>query len=138
VSRNRVNVGGTSGGFGEFLTGLLLMIVGFYMIFTNTSVSTSFWHYQGRHLLGPLIMLFMIGLVFVCINGRSWLGLLVCGGSILAMTVGMLMNLRLHFQNITLLSALVMFGLPAVGLGLIMRALRAHEAVAVDDTKTGL
>lgn len=130
MSHKQVNVGGTSGGFGEFLTGLLLMIVGFYMIFTNTIVSTSFWHYQGRNLLGPLIILFMIGLVFLFINGRSWIGMLVCGGSIVAMTVGIIMNLRFHFQSITLLSALVMFGLPAVGLGLIMRSLRAHEAAA--------
>jgi hypothetical protein len=38
------------------------------------------------------------------------------------------MNLKFHFKNTSLLSALVMFGVPAVGFGLILRALREHDA----------
>lgn len=126
MAHKNVNVGGTSGGLGEFLTGCVLMLVGFYMIFTNTVVYTSFWSMRGYSLLGPLIILFMVGLVFLFVDGHSWIGRLVCGGAILAMTVGIIMNLRFHFKGITLLSALIMFGLPAVGFGLIIRALKAH------------
>jgi hypothetical protein len=129
VSSKSINVGGTPGGLGEFLIGLVLMIVGFYMIFTNTVVFTSFWHFHGYNLLGPLIIVFMIGLVFLCINGRSWIGGTLCCAAILALTVGIIMHLRFHFRSMTLLSALVMFGLPAVGFGLIVRALQAHGRV---------
>lgn len=132
MSHKNINVGGTSGGFGEFLTGLALAIVGFYMIFTNTIVSTSFWHYYGHNLLGPIIILFMIGLVFLFINGRSWIGMLLCAGAVIALTVGIIMNLRFHFKNITLLSALIMFGLPAVGFGLILRSLQTHSVDTSD------
>ena len=130
MAQNNVNVGGTSGGLGEFLTGLLLMIVGFYMIFTNTIVYTSFWNMYGYSLLGPLIILFMVGLVFLFVDGHSWMGRLVCSGSLLAMVIGIIMNLRFHFKGITLLSALIMFGLPAVGLGLIIRSLKGHGTTA--------
>jgi len=126
MAPRRVNVGGTSGGLGELLIGLLLIVVGFYMIFTNTIVFTSFWYFQGYNLLGPCIVVFMLGLVFLCINGRSALGWMCCGGAILAITVGIIMNLRFQFRSITLLSALIMFGIPAVGFGFVLRALRAH------------
>lgn len=126
MAHKNVNVGGTSGGLGEFLTGCVLMLVGFYMIFTNTVVYTSFWSMRGYSLLGPLIILFMVGLVFLFVDGHSWIGRVVCGGAILAMVVGIIMNLRFHFKGITLLSALIMFGLPAVGFGLIIRSLKAH------------
>jgi hypothetical protein len=126
MAPRRVNVGGTSGGLGELLIGLLLIVVGFYMIFTNTIVFTSFWYFQGYNLLGPCIVVFMLGLVFLCINGRSVLGWMCCGGALLAITVGIIMNLRFQFRGITLLSALIMFGIPAVGFGFVLRALRAH------------
>jgi hypothetical protein len=63
------------------------------------------------------------------INSGSTLGWLLCLGAILAITVGILMNLRFHFRGITLLSALIMFGLPAVGFGFVLRSLRAHDAL---------
>jgi hypothetical protein len=127
MAPRRVNVGGTSGGLGEFLIGLLLIVVGFYMIFTNTIVFTSFWYFQGYNLLGPCIVVFMLGLVFLCINGRSILGWLCCVGAVLAITVGIIMHLRFQFRSITLLSALITFGIPAVGFGFVLRALRAHD-----------
>jgi hypothetical protein len=127
MARRRVNVGGTSGGLGELLIGLLLIAVGFYMIFTNTIVFTSFWYFQDFNLLGPLIVVFMVGLVFLCLNGHSVLGWMLCSGAILAITVGIIMNLRFQFRSITLLSALIMFGLPAVGCGFVLRALRTHD-----------
>jgi hypothetical protein len=128
MARKRVNVGGTTGGLGEFLIGVLLIIVGFYMIFTNTMVFTSFWYFHGYNLLGPLIIAFMLGLVCLSMHSGSMFGWLLCGGAILAITVGILMNLRFHFRGITLLSALIMFGFPAVGFGFVLRSLRAHDA----------
>jgi hypothetical protein len=126
MPQRHVKVGGTSGGFGEFLLGLCLIVVGLYMVFTNTTVYTSFWHYRSYNLLGPLIIVFMIGIVFLFVNGASPIGWLFTGGAVLAMVVGIFMNLRFHFHHMTLLSTLIMFGLPAVGLGLTLRSLRAH------------
>jgi hypothetical protein len=128
MPQRHVNVGGTSGGFGEFMFGLFLMVVGLYMIFTNTTVYTSFWHYQSYNLLGPLIVVFMTGLVFLFVNGASPIGWLFTTGALVAIVVGLIMNLRFQFQHMTLLSTLVMFGLPAVGLGLTLRSLKAHGA----------
>jgi hypothetical protein len=132
MPQKRINVGGTAGGLGEFLAGLGLVIIGLYMVFTNTVVYTSFWELYGYNLLGPLMVLFLVGLLALGINARSCIGWILCSGAILAMAVGILMNLKFHFKNMTLLSALVIFGLPAVGLGLILRALREHP-VAMEE-----
>jgi len=126
MPQRHVNVGGTSGGFGEFIMGLCLIVVGLYMIFTHTTVYTSFWHYQSYNLLGPLILVFLIGIVFLFLNGASPIGWLFTVGAVVAVVVGIIMNLRFHFQHMTLLSTLIMFGLPAVGLGLTLRSLKAH------------
>lgn len=128
MPQRQLNVGGTSGGFGEFLLGMCLIVVGLYMVFTNTTVYTSFWHYRSYNLLGPLIIVFMIGIVFLFINGSSPIGWLFTGGAIVAIVVGIIMNLRFHFQRMTLLSTLIMFGLPAMGLGLMLKSLRSHSS----------
>lgn len=127
MPQRRVNVGGTSGGFGEFVIGLCLIVVGVYMVFTNTTVYTSFWHYRSYNLLGPLIIVFMVGIVFLFINGMSWMGWLFTVGAVVAIVAGIVMNLRFQFHRMTLLSTLIMFGLPAVGLGLTLRSLRTHK-----------
>jgi hypothetical protein len=125
-----VKVGGTSGGLGEFLTGFAFVLLGGYMMFTNTVVYTSFWGLYGYSLLGPLLLLFILGLIFLGGNGASWAGWALSVGSIMAIAVGIIMNLTFHFKSITLLSALIMFGLPAIGCGLILRSLREHKTSA--------
>ena len=132
MPKKRINVGGTAGGFGEFFTGLLLVLLGGYMLFTNTVVYTNFWDLYGYNLLGPLLLLFVLGLFFLGGNGQSWIGWALSIGAVIAITVGIIMNLTFHFKSITLLSALIMFGMPAVGCGLILRSLRDHEISAED------
>ena len=126
MPQRHVNVGGTSGGFGEFIFVLFLIVVGLYMIFTNTTVYTSFWHYQGYNLLGPLIVVFLIGIVLLFVNSASPIGWLFTVSTVVAMVVGIIMNLHFNFHHMTLLSTLLMFGLPAVGLGMMLRSLKAH------------
>lgn len=132
MSQQRINIGGTSGGFGEFFFGLLLVLVGLYMAFTNTVVYTSFWDVYGYNLFGPLIILFLLGVVRLAMNGASWLGWTLCSSAMLAMAVGIIMNLRFHFKNSSLLSVLIMFAVPAIGFGLILRSLRDHRATLGD------
>jgi hypothetical protein len=132
VPKQHLNVGGTSGGVGEFFTGLGLVLLGGYMLFTNTVVYTNFWMLYGYNLLGPLLLLFVLGLIFLGGNAHSGVGWVLSIGSVGAIVVGIIMNLTFHFKSITLLSALIMFGMPAVGCGLIVRSLRDHGSPGDD------
>ena len=39
--------GGTPGGLGEVLVGLLMMAIGVYIVFDHVTVHTSFWRFAG-------------------------------------------------------------------------------------------
>lgn len=71
----------------------------------------SFWHDGSYNLLGHFIMGLPIGIVFPFVSGAlsiSWLFTVEA-------VVGSLMNQRFHFYRMTLLSTLLMFGLPCGG-----------------------
>src|SRR5207244_5844020 len=68
--------GGTPGGLGESLIGLVMMAVGVYVVFDHVTVYTSFWRFLGTPAqsfgVTLLPLLFGIGLLFF--DGGAKLG----------------------------------------------------------------
>jgi hypothetical protein len=126
----RFQPGGTPGGAGEFLAGLLMMAVGVYMVFNRVTVHTSFWHFFGsaQTSFGVTLLPLLVGVGALAFNGRSVLGWLLAAGGILFIIVGVLMNLDVYFQPTSLWATIVMFALIAGGLGLFAKSLRPHRA----------
>lgn len=121
------DVGGTKGGLIHFLVGLIMSIVGGYLLMDRVRVYGGYWDFGGSAgtsfgiTLIPL--LFGVGMLFY--NGKSILGwILTCGGA-LAIGAGIIANLRIHFQSTSLFATLTMFVLLVGGLGLIFRSLRS-------------
>jgi hypothetical protein len=121
--------GGTPGGLGEFLIGLVMMAVGIYLVFDHVTVTTSPWRFFGSAgtSFGVTLMPLLIGVGALFFNGRSVIGwgLTVIGMALIL--VGVLMNLDIYFRPTTLWMTIFMFGLIAGGLGLIAKALRPHS-----------
>ena len=105
--------GGTPGGVGEVLVGLLMIAIG--------TPGTSFG-------LTLIPLLGGIGVLFF--NGRSVLGWLLTVGGVALILVGVLMNLDIYFRPTSLWGTIVMFGLIAGGLGVFARGLRPHARKA--------
>lgn len=127
--KNFAGAGGTPGGVGEFLIGLILFAVGIYVLFDHISVQTGFWNFGGsRNTFGLTLIPVVLGIGLLFFNGRSILGWLMTGGGLLFIVVGVIMNLEVYFQRSSLWGTLIMFGLPAAGLGLMARGLRPHKA----------
>jgi hypothetical protein len=123
------NVGGTRGGIGEFLIGLALLIAGGYLFLDNVVVTGNFWSmfgFSGFSSFGLLLIPFFIGVALLFFSGRSILGWLLTGGSVVAIIVGVISQLHVFFKPTSLFNTLGMFVLMAGGLGLIVRSLRAH------------
>lgn len=121
--------GGTPGGLGEFVVGALLMALGGYLFLSHVQVSTSFWHFRsGQNAFGPLLILLVIGIGVLFFNGRSILGWLLTVGGLLAIVVGVVMNLDVYFHSTTLLHTLLMFGSFGAGIGLVVKSLRPHRS----------
>jgi hypothetical protein len=120
--------GGTPGGGGEFLLGLVMMGIGIYMVFSRVVVHTSFWRYFGSAgtSFGVTLLPLLVGIGVLTANGRSVLGWLLSGAGILLILVGVLMNLDIYFQPTSLWMTIIMFGLIAGGLGVFAKALRPH------------
>jgi hypothetical protein len=119
------NVGGTPGGTRTFLLGLVMAIVGGYLVLQEVQVHGGYWNWgfggYGRSFGITLIpLLFGIGILFA--NGSSFAGRVLVGGGALIILAGIIVNLDIHFQQTSLFNVLVMLILLVGGIGLIVRA----------------
>ena len=124
--------GGTPGGLGEVVVGLLMIAIGIYIVFDHVTVHTSFWRFFGSPgtSFGLTLIPLLGGIGVLFFNGRSVLGWLLMVGGVALILVGVLMNLDIYFRPTSLWGTIVMFGLIAGGLGVFARGLRPHPRKA--------
>jgi hypothetical protein len=118
--------GGTPGGIGEFLFGFVLAVAGGWLLTNQVTVSGGSWMLWGYPAFGLSLLPFLVGVGFLFFNGRSIVGWLLTIAAVVIVVVGVLVNLRIHFQPTTLFNTLLMLALLGGGIGLIARALRSH------------
>jgi hypothetical protein len=132
TGRRFEGAGGTPGGVGEFIIGVAVAAIGFFLLFSQVQVRSSYWNFPffggaGRSFGVSLVpLLFGIGVLFV--NGKSIIGWFLTVGGLLLILAGILVNLDIHFHGASLMSTLIMFGCIAAGFGLIVKALRPHRS----------
>jgi hypothetical protein len=120
--------GGTPGGIGMFVIGVIMALAGGYMLMNQIIVTNTFW---GWHLpflgqvsaFGVTLIFFLIGVAILFFNYRNVIGWLLAGGSLLVMLIGILTNLQVYFAPTTLFVTLGMLILLVGGLALIARSL---------------
>ena len=118
--------GGTPGGLGEFLIGLVMACAGGYLLTQQVTVTSGFWVFWGYNAFGLSLVPFLAGVALLFFNGRSVLGwlLLIAGATIIL--AGILMNLEIYFRQTSLFNTLLMLVLLFGGVGLIARSLRSR------------
>lgn len=117
--------GGTPGGVGQFFIGLVMAVVGVYLLLNQVQVTTSFWSFGRFGGFGPTLLPLLVGVGFLFYNGRSIIGWLLTGLGLAIILAGVLMNIDIYFRQTTLFNTIVMLGLLFGGLGLIARSLRS-------------
>ena len=127
-NRSFNDVGGTSGGLGEFLLGFAMSCVGGYLIANQVKVVGSYWSFYGGNTFGITLlpMLFGVGILFW--SGRSVIGWLLTGAGALFILAGVIANMHIFFQPASLFETMVMLILLVGGLGMIARSIRPHSA----------
>ncbi|QYJ95752.1 hypothetical protein [Shewanella spartinae] len=127
--------GGSSGGIGLFLVGLVMMCGGFYLLLNAISVTSNFslgyrlYNVGGMGITGGTILIpliFGIGIIFY--NARNLLGWLLTLGSLTALIFGVLSSVRFNLRAMTTFDLLVILVLAIGGLGLFLRSLKAIDA----------
>jgi hypothetical protein len=129
-NRSLSDVGGTSGGLGEFLLGFVMACIGGYLLSNQVTVVGSYWSFWGMNTFGVTLipMLFGIGILFF--SGRSFIGWLLTIAGALFIFAGVLANMHIYFQPTSLFNTIVMLVLLVGGIGLIARSMRSHNTKA--------
>jgi hypothetical protein len=130
ADRSFSDVGGTSGGLGEFLIGFAMACVGAYLLTNQVMVVGSYWSFYGTNTFGITLIPMLIGVGVLFWNGRSVLGWLLTLAGALFILAGVIANMHIYFEPTSLFNTLLMLILLVGGLGLIARALRPHRSSA--------
>lgn len=125
ADRSLRDVGGTPGGLGSFLIGLVLACVGGYLLTNQVMVTGSYWNFYGTNTFGITLLPMLIGVALLFWNGRSALGWLLTIAGGLFILAGVIANLHIYFAPSSLFNTIVMLVLLVGGLTLIARALRS-------------
>ncbi len=115
--------GGTPGGIGEFLAGVVMAAAGGYLLTSQVQVTTSFWHFWGTNSFGLTLLPLLAGVAILFYNGRSVVGWLLSFIGAAIILAGILMNMDIYFRSTSLFNTLVMLVLLVGGFGLIVRSL---------------
>lgn len=118
--------GGTSGGFGTFFMGLIMVIVGGYLITNQVTVHSGFWAWGGYNAFGMTLIPLLFGIALLFFNGRSFVGwgLTIAGGLIIF--TGIITHLDIYFRPTSLFNTLLMLVLLVGGVGFVARSFRSQ------------
>jgi hypothetical protein len=131
-NRSLSDVGGTPGGLGHFLFGLVLTCLGGYFLANQVSVIGSYWSFDGANTFGLTLVPLVIGVGLLFWNGRSLAGWVLTIAGALFILAGVIANMHIYFRPTSLFNTLVMLILFVGGLGLIARALGSHAKGSSD------
>lgn len=115
--------GGTSGGMGSFLIGVVMAIAGGYLFVDRVTVMTSPWELFGVSGYSLALVPLLAG-IFVLFFKGGWLGwlLTLAGGVIIFASI--ISHLTFFFRPTSLFATVVMLVLLFGGIGLVARSLR--------------
>lgn len=127
----RRGAGGTDGGTGGFLIGLIMIIGGGYLLLNGIVVRPNFgmgsvaFRIGGLPVTSGMILIpFMFGVGMVFYNSRNWIGWLLAGGSLVALVFGVIANMTLELNRMSAFDLIVILVLLVGGIGLFLRSLR--------------
>ncbi|TQV72018.1 hypothetical protein FLL45_17775 [Aliikangiella marina] len=128
--------GGTSGGVGRYLAGLIMMCVGGYIFLSKVIVTTGalaagfgfgtrLYAAGGFGITGGMIFIpFIIGIIMIFWNSKNPFGWLLSGLSIIALIVGIIVNIRMTLMPMSAFDIIVLIVLMAGGAGLFFSSLK--------------
>src|SRR2546423_8514059 len=107
--------GGTRGGIAEFFIGLVMVVVGGYVLTNRVTVATGFWSLWGYNAFGLSLIPLIFGIGILFFNGRSIIGWVLTAAGVIFILTGIIMNLQIYFQQTSLFGTLVIIVLLAGG-----------------------
>jgi hypothetical protein len=126
------NVGGTPGGTRTFLLGIVMVVIGGYLLFNQVQVHGGYWRWSGfgnyGSNFGITLIPLLLGIAILFVNGKSLVGRLLTGAGALLILVGIIANLDIHFRQTSMFNTLLMLVLLVGGIGLVVRSVMPMQA----------
>ena len=126
-----LNAGGTSGGAGRFLIGFVMIIAGGYLFLDAIHVvnrfgfRTALFSFGGFHLRSGMVLVpFIFGVGMIFYNARNWLGWLLAGGALIALSFGVITAVHFKLKAMSAFDILTIIVLLVGGIGLFLSSLR--------------
>ncbi len=123
--------GGTSGGVGLFIIGLIMLCGGLYLLLNAMIVTSHFGfgmrlYSVGRYGVtsGMILIPFMFGIGIIFYNSKNLIGWLLAIGSITALIFGVISSLHFTFRSMTAFDLITILVLTVGGLGIFLRSLK--------------
>ncbi len=123
--------GGSDGGTGAFLIGLIMMIGGGYLLLNGIVVRPVFGF--GSRMFGiggvpittgMVFIPFMFGVGLIFYKSKNWIGWILAIGALVALVFGVLANMTLQLARMSAFDLIVILVLLVGGIGLFLRSLK--------------
>ncbi|MGE4518803.1 MAG: hypothetical protein AB7E04_04775 [Desulfobacteraceae bacterium] len=126
-----MGAGGTKGGTGRFLTGLVMMVAGGYLFLDAVRVTHGFhmgyrlYSFGGFRLTGGMVLIpliFGIGIIFY--NSKNILGWLLSSASLIMLVFGIISSINFRLRSMSSFELITIIVLAVGGLGLFLSSLK--------------
>lgn len=129
--------GGTPGGVGQFILGLVLLSSGLYLLLSSIVVQSGFgfgsvlWRMGGFGLTsGAMLVPLLVGIGVIFFSARNPIGWVLALGSLVAIILGVIMSLQIRIRSMSMLEMLIILILIGGGTGLFLKSLYSSEKKA--------
>jgi hypothetical protein len=122
--------GGTDGGIGKFVLGVLMFIIGLYLmldsiqVYNNFSLSYSFQFGPMSLTSGFLLIPFMIGVGMIFYNHKNFIGWILAVGAVGLIIVGVITSVHFVLRQMKSWELLLILVLLVGGIGLFLNSLK--------------
>ncbi|VAW67860.1 hypothetical protein MNBD_GAMMA10-3280 [hydrothermal vent metagenome] len=124
--------GGTSGGLGQFFSGLAMLCGGVYLLLNSIIITTSFgfgmrMYGMGQYGVtsGMILIPFMFGVGIIFYNSKNIIGWVLASGSLVALVFGVISSIQFSFRLMSAFDLIIILILTVGGLGIFLRSLRS-------------
>lgn len=107
----------------EYIFGVILILVGLFMLFKNTYVTTFAFYSFGRVNTGAILIVLLVLAVIYAVVRPSTLSKVIIGVLVAGLVISLLLGMHIGFRYMTLSDVLLILAPLAVGIGLVLRGI---------------
>lgn len=111
----------------EYTFGIILILVGLFMLFKNTYVTSFAFYSFGRVNTGAILIVLLALAVIYAVVRPSTLSKVLIGVIVAGLVISLLLGMHIGFRYMTLSDVLLILAPLAAGIGLVLRGIFAGD-----------